>query len=197
MPAPVQPELEPGRVYRTREFARWTANPPRLAQRLVRDGKLVQLAQGMFAAQQRSRFGVVPPTDEALMSAFLDGGPFVFTGPDRWNALGLGTTAVFARPLVYNTKRSGKFIFDGREFLLRRVAFPTPVSPEWFVIDLFENADQAGASVDDLTESLRGALRAGRFDREELHEAARLFGSRRTQRLVGFALQDGPGDAAA
>jgi hypothetical protein len=55
------------------------------------------------------------------MRAFLDGGPFVFTSPERWNALGLGSTAVFAAPLVYNTKRSGAFELGGRRFVLRRV----------------------------------------------------------------------------
>jgi hypothetical protein len=57
-------------VYRTRELKRWSANPPRLAQRLVRDGQLVQLAHGLFAAPRNSRFGQVPPTDEALLRAF-------------------------------------------------------------------------------------------------------------------------------
>ena len=184
MTAAAQPTLEPGRVYRTRELRQWSANSPRLAQRLVRAGQLVQLAHGLFAAPWRSRFGVVPPTDEALMRALLDGGPFLFTGPDRWNALGLGTTAVFARPLVYNTKRSGLFDLGGRKFQLRRVAFPETPSPEWFVVDLLENAHQAAASLDDLTAALRTALRAGRFDREHLVEAARRFGSRRTQQLV-------------
>jgi hypothetical protein len=184
-----QPMFEPGRVYRTREFSRWTANAPRLAQRLVRQGQLLQLAHGLFAAPRRSRFGIVPPTDEALMRAFLDG-PFVFTGPDRWNALGLGATAVFAQPLVYNTKRSGRFDFGGRAFLLRRVAFPEEPSPEWFIVDLFENADRAATSLDELTMSLATALRAGRFDSGRLVEMARRFGSRRTQQLVRRALDD-------
>lgn len=184
MTAAAQPTFEPGRVYRTREFRQWSANPPRFAQRLVRAGQLVQLSHGLFVAPRPSRFGVVPPTDEALMRALLDGGPFAFTGPDRWNALGLGTTAVFARPLVYNTKRSGLFDLGGRKFLLRRVAFPEVPSPEWFVVDLFENADQAGSSLEDLTAALRTALRAGRFDREHLVDVARRFGSRRTQQLV-------------
>ncbi len=188
-----QPTFEPGRVYRTRELGQWRANPPRLAQRLVRAGQLVQLSHGLFVAPRRSRFGVVPPTDEALMRALLDGGPFVFTGPERWNALGLGTTAVFARPLVYNTKRSGLFDLGGRKFLLRRVAFPEAPSPEWFVVDLFENADQAAASLDDLTAALGTALRAGRFDRNSLVAAALRFGSRRTQQLVKRALDEGDG----
>src|SRR3990170_8802520 len=81
-------------------------------------------AHGLFVHPRRGRFGVVPPSDEELLRAFLCGAPFVLTGPDRWNALGLGTTAVFAAPLVYNTKRSGTFELGGRRFVLRRVAFP-------------------------------------------------------------------------
>jgi hypothetical protein len=189
MTAAAQPTFEPGRVYRTRELGKWSANAPRLAQRLVRDGQLVQLAHGLFAAPRRSRFGVVPPTDEALLRAFLDGGPFVFTGPERWNALGLGTTAVFATPLVYNTKRSGLFVFGGRQFLLRRVAFPEMPSAEWFVVDLFENAEQAAAAPEDLKGALEAALRAGKFDRNQLASMSTRYGSRRTQSLVSAALE--------
>ena len=189
MTAAAHPALEPGRVYRTRELAQWSANPPRLARRLVRDGQLLQLAHGLFAAPRRSRFGEVPPTDDALLRAFLDGGPFVLTGPERWNALGLGTTAVFAAPLVYNTKRSGRFTFGSRQFLLRRVAFPDTPSPEWFVVDLFENAEQAAASPEELRNALEAALREGRFDRARLTSMSTRFGSRRTQALVSKALE--------
>ncbi|MBK9069396.1 MAG: hypothetical protein IPL79_00070 [Myxococcales bacterium] len=44
------------------------------------------------------------PSDEAVMRGVWGGAPFVFPGPARWNALGLGTTAALAPPLVYNTK---------------------------------------------------------------------------------------------
>lgn len=189
MTASAHPTFEPGRVYRTRELGQWSANPPRLAQRLVRDGQLVQLAHGLFAAPKRSRFGSVPPTDEALLRAFLDGGPFVFTGPERWSTLGLGTTAVFAMPLVYNTKRSGHFNFGGRQFLLRRVAFPESPSPEWFVVDLFENAEQAAAAPEELRLALEKALRAGKFDRAQLEAMSTRFASRRTHALVSAALK--------
>ncbi|MGC4068381.1 MAG: hypothetical protein QM784_27800 [Polyangiaceae bacterium] len=186
MTAAARPAFEPGRVYRTRELAQWSANAPRLAQRLVRDGQLVQLAHGLFAAPRPSRFGNVPPTDDALLRAFLDDEPFVFTGPERWNALGLGTTAVFATPLVYNTKRSGRFTFGDRQFLLRRVAFPSMPPLEWFVVDLFENAEQAAASRKELQEALEAALRAGKFDRDQLASMATRYGSRSTQALVNF-----------
>lgn len=188
MTAAAKPQLEPGRVYRTREFIRWSANPPRFAKRLVRDGKLVPLAHGLYSCPRRGRFGLVPPTDEELMRAFLEGDPFVFTGPDRWNALGLGTTAVFAMPVVYNTKRSGIFHFGGRRFLLRRVAFPDHPVPEWFVIDLFEHAHMAGTSKEALTDALARRVREGGFEVEALRVMAEHFGTRLTGAAVEAAI---------
>lgn len=182
------PHLEPGRVYRTRDLASWSANPPRLARRLVGQGQLVPLAHGLFAHPRSSRFGAVPPLDEEIMRAFLDGGAFVFTGPERWNALGLGTTAAFAVPLVYNTKRSGSFTFGNRRFVLRRVAFPENPPSEWFVVDLLEHADQAAASPAEIAQVLTRALARGRFDRDRLREMANRYGSRATKALVEGAL---------
>jgi hypothetical protein len=187
--ATTHPRLQPGRVYRTRDLARWNSNPTRFAQRLVKAGQLQPLAHGLFVSPKPSRFGPVPPSDEELMRAFLDDTPFVLTGPERWNALGLGTSACFAAPLVYNTKRSGTFALGGRRFLLRRVAFPKQPSPEWFVVDLFQHAEQAAADRDDLTAALGEALRHGRFDFDRLRTMAREYGSRDTQARVSAALR--------
>jgi hypothetical protein len=191
MTVPARPRFKPGRVYRTRDLAAFGANAPRLAKRLVREGALVPLAHGLFSRPERSRFGPVPPTDEELMRAFLGGAPFVFTGPDRWNALGLGSTAVFAVALVYNTKRSGTFELGGRRFLLRRVAFPRNPTPEWFVVDLLEHADQAGASRADLADTLGRALARRAFDPGRLRRMAEGYGTLATQALVDSALAAG------
>jgi len=188
MTAPAQPELVPGRVYRTKDLARWSANAPRLAQRLVRDGALVPLAQGLFFHPKRSRFGVVPPRDEELMRGFLDGAPFVFTGPDHWNALGLGSTAMHAVTTVYNTKRSGTFELGGRRFVLRRVAFPEQPNPEWYVVDLLEHAEQAGASRADLTRALARAVARRTFDGPRLREMGARYGSKATRALLDAVL---------
>ncbi|MGE3601579.1 MAG: hypothetical protein AB7N70_39245 [Dehalococcoidia bacterium] len=122
------------------------------------------------------------------MRGFLDGDQYLVTGPERWNALGLGTTAVFASPLVYNRKRSGEFKLGDRRFRLRRVAFPRRPTPEWFVVDLFQNAEEAGASRAELTEALARAVRRARFDRDELRRMARRFGSKDTQARIESAV---------
>jgi hypothetical protein len=183
-----RPELDPGRVYRTRDLATWSANPPRLAKRLVDEGQLVPLAHGLFAHPKRGRFGVVPPSDQEILRAFLDDTPFVFTGPDRWNTLCLGATAVFAMPLVYNTKRSGMFELGGRKFLLRRVAFPEAPPQEWYVVDLVEHADQAGVARSKVTKALAVAVANGRFDRNKLRAMAERYATRVTRALIDSAI---------
>lgn len=45
-----QPQLEPGRTYRTRDLRAWGANPTRLARRLVDEGKLREAAHGLLRA---------------------------------------------------------------------------------------------------------------------------------------------------
>lgn len=114
MSVAAQPNLKPGRAYRTRDLRRWSANPTRLARRLVREGKLREAAHGLFYAPIETRFGQAPAPDAEILRAFLGDSRFVITGPPRWNALGLGSTAMFAATLVYNTRRSGDFTFDGR-----------------------------------------------------------------------------------
>ncbi len=144
----------------------------------------MRLAHGLFLHPRRSRFGPVPPNDDALMRSFLGGAPFLLTGPELWNPLGLGSTAVFPVRLVYNTKRSGEFELGGRRFLLRRVRFPENPTPEWAVVDLVEHHRSAGLSRDELEAVLARALAAGRFRRDSLREAAREYGTRATQELI-------------
>lgn len=188
MPTAVHPRLEPGRVYRTRDLAPWSKNTPRLARRLEREGTLVRLRNGLFLHPRTGRFGPVPPTDVELLRRFLDHTPFVVTGPDRWNALGLGTTAAFAYPRVYNRKRSGMFTLGGRVFDLHKVAFPEHPPKEWYVVDLLENAERGGASRSELERALAKALRRRAFDPRRLRKMAEEFGLKRTQAHVERAL---------
>jgi len=188
-----QPNLEPGRAYRTKELRRWSANPTRLARRLVLEGQLREAAHGLFYAPLQSRFGLAPPSESEILRAFLDGSPFVITGPPRWNALGLGATAMFVATLVYNTRRTGEFTFDGRRFLLRRVRFPESPPPEWFVVDLMAHHEMAGVSLAELGERLVATTKEGRWNRKRLRGMAEAFGSKDTIAVVERCLeQAGP-----
>ncbi len=185
-----QPNLEPGRAYRTRELRRWGANPARLAKRLVREGKLHRAAHGLFYAPVDSKFGPAPPGQRELLRAFFGDSPFLVCGPPKWNRLGLGSTAMFAATLVYNTKRTGDFTFDGRSFLLRRVLFPEDPPPEYFVVDLIEQHEMAGVSLSDLERGLIATLAEGRWDRNRLQEMAEEYGTKATQGLVQRGLRE-------
>lgn len=196
MSTAAQPQLEPGRAYRTRDLRRWSANPTRLARRLVDEGKLREAAHGLYYAPIPTRFGPAPASSEELLRVFLGGEPFLVTGPPLWNALGLGSTAMFAVTLVYNTRRTGEVVLDGRRFLLRRVYFPKDPTPEWFVIDLLQHHDMAGVALSALREGLVATLRVGRWDRSRLREMAETYGTKATLALVEDALHETEASAA-
>jgi hypothetical protein len=196
MSTPAQPQLEPGRAYRTRDLRRWSANPTRLARRLVDEGKLREAAHGLYYAPIPTRFGPAPASSEELLRVFLGGEPFLVTGPPLWNALGLGSTAMFAVTLVYNTRRTGEVVLDGRRFLLRRVYFPKDPTPEWFVVDLLQHHDMAGVALSALREGLVATLRFGRWDRDRLREMAQTYGTKATLALVEDALHETEASAA-
>lgn len=196
MSTAAQPALQPGRAYRTRDLRRWSANPTRLARRLVHEGKLREAAHGLYYAPIPSKFGLAPADDEELLRAFLGDEPFVVTGPPKWNALGLGSTSMFAMTLVYNTRRTGEVVLDGRRFLMRRVYFPEDPTPEWFVIDLLQHHDMAGVALSELREGLVASLRLGRWDRRRLREMAETYGTKATLALVQEALHESEASAA-
>lgn len=190
MSAAAKVTLTPGTVFRTAALRRWGENPTRLAQRLERDGALRRLGHGFVYVPKLTKFGVAPPSDSSLLDAMLDGAPYLVTGPMRWNALGLGSTALHVHPLVYNTKRTGSFTLGGRTFELRRVDFPREPTAEWFVVDLLRHASAAGLDPADLVSNIVTALRHGRFDSSRLVEMAERFGTAADASVLRDAAQE-------
>lgn len=164
--------MTPGRVYRTHELQAFTANPSRWAKRLVEQGVLRQPCHGLYYVPLPTTFGLMPPRDEELLRAFLGSEDFLISGPYIWNALGLGTTQMFAVTLVYNRERTGELDVGGRRFWFRRVRFPRPPPIEWFIVDLLHNERHMGEDTSGLDELLVRALRGGRFDADRLAEMA-------------------------
>jgi hypothetical protein len=182
--------LQPGQVLRTKALAAWSANPVRLAQRLVREGRLEKLGQGLFAVPKVSRFGNVPPDLQVVLAAFLEEGPFVVTGPPAWNSLGLGSTALWVHTLVYNTKRTGEFKLGNQPVRLRRVRFPEHPMPEWFVVDLVESLGAAGLTLEDVRPRLVEALRGGRLDPIRLRAMAAEFSTAPHRQFLEQAMME-------
>ena len=63
---------------------------------------------------------------------------------------------------------------------------------EWFVVDLCENAAQAGTSRRELAAALVRAMQRHTFDRERLSKMAKRFSTKATLTDVESALGDGP-----
>jgi hypothetical protein len=192
----VTPVLTPGRLYRTQDLRPWTANPPRLAKRLVRTGALIRVRHGLFAAPIPTEFGAAPAEVDVLR-AFLGDAPFIFSGPEIWNSLLLGTTQIFAHRLVYNTKRSGPFTLCNRSYFFRRVNFPLAPSPEWYIVDLFEHGEGMDVVPPELALALTQALRHGRFNAARLWAMTVTYGSLSTRRHIESAIHNVAPDAAA
>jgi hypothetical protein len=189
MPTAARPVLSPGTVYRTDAFRKYGKNPTRLAVRLVHEGRLEKLRNGLYYAPRMSRFGAVPPSDVELLKGFFGKHPFLVTGSSVWNSLGLGSTAVATTQLVYNRQRTESLEVAGRHFDLRRVRFPQRgVDLEYYVVDLLENAELAVVESGVLAENLTRAVGSGRFDGSRLLATAVQFGSQRTQRAVAQAI---------
>ncbi len=122
------------------------------------------------------------------MRGYLKGRPFIFSGPDQWNALDLGSTAMFAAQLVYNHVRSGEVLLGGRRFILRRVAFPENPPPEYFAVDLIKNHRKAGVSREVIRIKLAEAVARGRLKRSRLRRQAKRFGTKAIRECVEEAI---------
>ena len=123
-----------------------------------------------------------------MLRAFQDGDAFIITGPPVWNALGLGSTQMFAHPLVYNRKRSGLFNLGGRMFDLRRVRFPDHPTLEWFVVDLLENLASVCLDPYETAAVLAARVAEGAFEPEALSAMAAHYGTKATQALIRRAV---------
>ncbi|OGQ09700.1 MAG: hypothetical protein A2138_09580 [Deltaproteobacteria bacterium RBG_16_71_12] len=180
----LEPPLEPGRVYRTKELAAWARNPFALAMRLVDEGKLTRLGHGLYHHPAAGLLGPLPPSSEELVRAFLGGRRFVFTGTSMWNRLGLGTTQAMTVTLVYNTERSGRFTLGRRSFVFKRSRFPESPTAEWFAVDLLNNlALVPDADPERNLTALRRRLAAD-LDPGAFTAALAAYGSRSAKALV-------------
>ena len=88
--------------------------------RLARDGQLLRVGRGAYAAPVQGRFGSRPPSTEAVVQAIQDvsGETIVPTGAAEANALGL-TTQVPTREVFITSGRSRTLQLGNRSVELR------------------------------------------------------------------------------
>lgn len=175
--------LVPGRVYRRADLASLSSNIDRHLVKLVTEGRLKKLAHGMYASPKETAFGEAPPDATSLLRTFLKDDHFVVYGPSQFNALGLGTTQLYNRLLVFNRKRVGEFTLAGRTYSFHRWReAPKQLTPEFLVVELLNRLDQLAEDRDQVVERLKHKL--SDFHRRKLLHAADRYGTLATQKKL-------------
>jgi len=134
--------LKEGRVYRRAEIAQWSKAVDREVGLLVQNGFLEKLSQGLYYVPKKTAFGAAPPDEEALVRSFLKDDDFLLTSLNAYNGLGVGTTQLYNKRVVYNHKRHGEFSLGGRSFFFHaKHRFPAKVTEEFLLVDLVNNLE--------------------------------------------------------
>ncbi|UVT16302.1 MAG: hypothetical protein H8K04_01680 [Nitrospira sp.] len=136
--------LRAGKTYRRAELAQWSKSLDRHLKFLVDEGSLKKLRTSLYYCPKQSVFGEVPASDHDLVRTFLKDDRFLLTSPNTYNVLGLGTTQLYNRRVVYNHKRHGEFELGGQTYDFRRKHhFPKKnVTEEFLLVDMMNNLNE-------------------------------------------------------
>jgi hypothetical protein len=174
--------LKPGQAYRRADLARWSTSVDRHIKQLVESGVLKKLSGGLYIYPKETAFGLAPASDKDIVSAFLMDHRFLLASPNAYNSLGVGTTQLYDRTVVYNHKRHGEFKLGGRKYAFRvKPRFPKSLTTEFLLVDLVNNLDQLAERKDEVLK--RVMERAVAADKPRLRRAVREYGNERTKRL--------------
>jgi hypothetical protein len=180
--------LKPGHAYRRADLARWSTSVDRHLKQLVEDGTLKKLSGGLYAYPKETAFGPAPASDKDVLKAFLKGDRFLLASPNAYNSLGVGTTQLYDRTVVYNHKQHGERQLGNRKFSFRmKPRFPKSLTKEFLLVDLVNNVDQLAEAKDEV---LRRVMeRAASADRRRLRRAVREYGNERAKKFFDRALR--------
>ena len=181
--------LKQGQVYRREELSEWSNAIDRHLDKLVEEGVLEKLSQGLYYVPKTSAFGKVPPDENVLVRGFLKDDRFLLVSPNSYNNLGVGTTKLYNKKIVYNHKRHVTFRLGNREFeFQRKYDFPSKITEEFLLVDLVNNLD---ILAEDHEEILNRVLaKASQLPVQKFKQAVERYGSVRTRKLFRKALKE-------
>lgn len=181
--------LKKGHVYRREDLLDDSNAVDRHLKQLVEAGDLEKLAQGIYYVPKSSVFGRVPPKDEDLVEAFLRDEDFLLLSPNSYNSLGLGTTQLYNKTVVYNHKRHGNFKLGNRNFEFRlKPRFPKKIDKEFLLVDLLNNLDSLAENKSDVLANAEQQL--SKFEISKLQKTVSTYGAGRTKKMVSSWLRD-------
>ena len=181
--------LKQGQVYRREELSEWSNAIDRHLDKLVEEGVLEKLSQGLYYVPKTSAFGKVPPDENVLVRGFLKDDRFLLVSPNSYNSLGVGTTQLYNKKIVYNHKRHGTFRLGNREFeFQRKYDFPSKITEEFLLVDLVNNLDTLAEDQEEILNKV--LVKASLLSAQKLKQAVERYGSVRTRKLFRKALKE-------
>lgn len=175
--------LKGGKVYRRNELSEWSKSVDRHLDELLQEGVLEKLSQGLYYVPKTSAFGKVPPDEAILVRSFLKDDRFLLVSPNFYNSLGVGTTQLYNKKVVYNHKRHGKFKLGNREFEFQlKHHFPSKVTEEFLLVDLVNNLDNLAEDRDDVLNKL--LAKASQMPNKKLKHVIMEYGNTKTKKLL-------------
>lgn len=181
--------LRRGKVYRRADLERWSTAVDRHLGQLVEDGTLQKLSHGLYYYPKESVFGTTPPDEVILVRSFLKDDDFLITSPNAYNSLGVGTTQLYNKRVVYNHKRHGEFELGGRKFFFHsKPKFPKKITQEFLLVDLVNNLDSLA---EDKTEVMQQVLdKAKKMELKKIRRNVSEYGNVRTKKLLSPILEN-------
>lgn len=175
--------IKQGEVYRRSDLEYYSTAIDRHLAELTKKGTLIKLNQGLYYAPKESKFGVVPPDDHQLVERFLKDDNFLLVSPNTFNALGLGLTQLYNTTWVYNHKRRGEFLLNGKTFEFKlKTAFPKNLSREYLFVDVLNNLDSLAEDRSRVLHNLPDTVCTLHSD--ILMKTTQQYGSGKTKRII-------------
>jgi hypothetical protein len=180
--------LRRGNVYRRADLERWSTAVDRHLAQLVKDGTLQKLSHGLYHYPKESVYGPTPPDEVILVRSFLKDNDFLITSPNAYNSLGLGTTQLYNKRVVYNHKRHGEFELGGRRFFFHaKPKFPKRLSTEFLLVDLVNNLDSIAENKTELLQKVLEKVR--KMEQKKIKRTVSEYGSVKTKKLLSTILE--------
>jgi hypothetical protein len=148
----------------------------------------IELRNGLCYSPRKFEFGEAPADEHELVKAFLKTDRFVVTSLNAYNQLGLGTTQLYNKRVVYNQKRHGTFPLGNRMVTFeRRLNVPRQLSPEFLLVDLVNKLRDLAEDRDAVVSRVRE--KAKEMDPRKLSRAVSLYGKSSTQKTFQEMLE--------
>jgi len=175
--------LKKGHVYRREDLLTDSNAVDRHLKQLIGFGDVEKLAQGLYYVPKSSVFGRAPPKEKDLVTAFLKDRNFLLLSPNSYNSLGLGTTQLYNKTVVYNHKRHGVFKLGNRSFEFRmKPRFPKKLDKTFLLVDLLNNLDSLAENKSDILTNAEQYL--SQLEVTKLQKTVSTYGAEKTKKKV-------------